>query len=450
MSRLLVTEIWIAFAWMLSSIFVGQLEWGHVASAKEIALGVVETLEANDRQVIVELGAVRGSLPEGSLILERAHPDFARLHTELEAGRRQARKILAGWSGRRNLQWALVGSLPVVASAAEDSGPGEGVGPCLVVSDAPIDAQTPCAELGTQQLLDALRTVVVEDTPLPTELATPLFLGRTFFFRPSDHRRLVDGWTELIASPERHAPESLVIALAHPLVVERLEAQRHDLRAQEIGVDATPLRHRLLEIDWAVETTREALSAKTGRQLLARYRLDSTELPKADPEGPASRLLIGGSDGVHEHTYPPWTQIVRRAPRDGYLIVQFPRRRQGAAVWAALEQVDLDSGDRRPVIRDGVSYLVEGVPEGFLVSVRAIEDDESPKSPDRPRSRRQRVRPRAPELASRDRAERLVAAGLEHHPSTVARRSASPGVRRRSHLCSWPRTSRLRSSRGST
>ncbi|MCG8457903.1 MAG: integrin alpha, partial [Holophagales bacterium] len=67
----------------------------------------------------------------------------------------------------------------------------------------------------------------------------------------------------------------------------------------------------------------------------------------------------------------------------GYLIVEFPRRRQGAAVWAALEQVDLVSGERRPVIRDGVSYLVEGVPGGFLVSVRAIEDDETQKSPDR-------------------------------------------------------------------
>ncbi|MCG8462796.1 MAG: hypothetical protein MI919_41450, partial [Holophagales bacterium] len=273
MTRLLGTEIWIVFAWMLSSIFVGHFEWGHVASAGEITLGVVETLEANDRQVIVGLETVRGSLPEGSLTLERAHPDFARLHTELEAGRRQARKILAGWSGRRSLQWALVGSLPVVTSAAEDPGPIEGVGPCLVVSDAAIEAHTPCTALGTRQLLDALRTVVVEDTPLPTELATPLFLGRTFFLRPSDHRRLVNGWIELIASPERRASESLVIALAHPLVVEQLEAQRHHLLAQQNGVDATALRRRLLEIDWAVETTREALSAETGRRSLARYRL---------------------------------------------------------------------------------------------------------------------------------------------------------------------------------
>lgn len=382
-TRLLRTELWIVFAWMLSSLFAGHLERGHVASAEEIALGVVETLEATDRRVRLGLETARGSLPDGSLILERTHPESARLHSELEASRRQGRNVLVGWSGHRSLQWALVGTFPVVTSPAEHLGPVQAIGPCLVVSDGPIGSQTPCAELRPQQLLAALRTAAAEDTPIPSELATPLFLGRTFFLRPSDHRRLVDGWTDLIASSERRAPPSLVMALAHPLLLEQLEAQRRDLWAQQIGVDDANLRGRLIEVDRAVDIAREALSAESGRQLLERYRLDSSELLKAGPEAPASRLLIGGSDGVHEHTYSPGTRIVRRAPRDGYLIVEFPRRRQGAAVWAALDQVDLDSGDRRPVIRDGVSYLVEGVPEGFLVSVQAIEDDATQRSPGR-------------------------------------------------------------------
>ncbi|MEM9555438.1 MAG: FG-GAP-like repeat-containing protein [Acidobacteriota bacterium] len=381
--RLFEAELWVVFAWMLSSLFAGQLETGHVASAQEIALGVVETLEVDDRRVAIELETVRGSLPEGSLILERTHRDFARLHAELEAGRRQARNILVGWTGQRSLHWALVGTLPVVTSPAEHSGSGAGLGPCLVVTDDAMGPQTPCAELRTQQLLDGLRTAVVDDTPLPTELATPLFLGRLFFLRPSDHRRLVDGWTDLIVSSERRVPESLVFALAHPLLLEQLEAQRRDLRSHLPGVDAATLHNRLLEVEWAVERTREALSAESGRHDLARYRLDRTELSHAGPEAPASRLLIGRSDGVHEHTYPPGTRIVRRATSDAHLIVQFPQSRQGAAVWAALEQVDLDSGELRSVIRDGVSYLVEGVPDGFLVSVRAIEDDASQRSPDR-------------------------------------------------------------------
>ena len=234
-----------------------------LAEPPRVSLGIAETLSREGDGIAFRVRTADGTAPGEVLRLLRNHPEFDHHRRALEAAHRHGRRILVGWrTDGRTVDWALAATGAVVQHREERNGSiaAPHPGRCLVVSAEVVRANE-CDMVDPAVLAAALRAYGQGGEALPHDLAAPLFLGTLFFQRTNAYRQLLSSWVRDLEETEIDADESLLLALAHPILAELLKEGVARAQGPSRTHEAAG-RGRQLKLEAALEVVRRRLEGR--------------------------------------------------------------------------------------------------------------------------------------------------------------------------------------------